>query len=489
MAGNTQGVSSTGQYLSTLPGLIPITQSAIASYTLTGTTSATIIQTINIPPLASYGFGPDSELIIAVTWVCNSSANVKTLTCNFGASQTPWTDTQTTNSTNEWFFRVSCRNNSSAQFIGGSQNTNSSTNGSVQINLDFTQQQYLAFWGTLANAADALRIERYSVWLSNPAVPSSQRALYGQKTFWGCNAHYDDTTVGGGSVTPAQVVSCLQAMHSTVLRMTHEGPQSLPALIAMAKQLQGTGIQMYCCLDLGLNVGQTEAQSFTQGWSTALQVVSALKPYGVVMYECGNEMDTKNGINVAGDNGFFKTSFSNALWSTQRGLIAGAVAGVQSMGCLAASNATTIAGVGFLDMLWNGTAPDGTSGYEKVQWDITAFHNYQPYGPLTGVQQYSGGAWVNIYDYLWRAYNKPIMISEYNGSAAFTEAQNATWCTRVQNEMYSLRYKYNIMGAIIYELFGGDPWGMVSNASTATLSNPLGTTVAANCNSLADTGF
>lgn len=491
--GNNQGVNTTGGYVNPPAGtLVPIFNCGIASYNLTGTTGAvantgTVMTAVNIPAPTPNGFSPDTELIVRFQWGCSSSANTKTLTGLFNGT-TVFTDVQTTNTANQGEFRIQCRNNTQVQIAGASPYPNSTTFMSAPtINMNSFEVNF-TFWGTLANVTDNMRIESVSVWMAVPQVQISNRLFYGQKVFWGSNCHDVDMTAGGGSVTGAQLVNCMNALNMTVMRVAWEGPQSANALVQVAQALQGTGKQMYVCIDLGLDTTFTEQQCFTQGWTTALFVVNLLKPYGVTMYECGNEMDTKNGINISGGNGYFPSEFSPTLWPKQRGLIAGAVAAVQYMGCLAASNATTVCGIGFLKMLWNGTNPDGSGGAMKVQWDITAFHNYRPYGPLVAVQVFGGGQWINVYEELYRLFNRPIVISEYNGDAAFTEAQNAVWNTRVQNEMYSLRYKYNIMGCLCYQMFEGDPWGMVATASTATLSNPLGTTMAANCASLVDTG-
>ena len=122
-------------------------------------------------------------------------------------------------------------------------------------------------------------------------------------------------------------------------------------------------------------------------------------------------------------------------------------------------------------MLWNGTAPDGSSGYPQIRWDITAFHNYHPYGPLVAVEQFTNGPWMNVLDYLSRAYKVPIYISEFNGDAAFTSAQNLTWTNAQMYTYYANRYRWNIMGCNIYQLFQGSPWNQIATPGTpGTLS-------------------
>lgn len=490
-AGNTQGVSTTGSYLTTIPGVIPLAQSAVPSYQLTGVTTQTVLDTINLTFPQGLNIGPDSELIVSVTWSCNSSANTKNLACMFGdigaVAFLPASDAQTTNISNEWLFRIGFRNNLQSQVITNltpSPTTTALQTPAYQLHRDGIPGQLLqmTFWGTLANAADNMRIERYSVWLANAPTNSSTRALYGQKTFWGGNAHFDDITPGGGGITPAQVINCCNAMGMTVIRMAWEGTDfSLNALKQMAIALQGTGIQMYCCIDISLQDANSvfwkdEATAFAYAWGATWKIVNTLKPYGVVMYEAGNELDTKFNMDAAGATGYYQYYFNNAQWPIFRGAIGGCVAAIQQLGCLAASNAFTVCGVGGMDMLWNGTAPDGSGGYPKVRWDISAFHNYQPYGPLTSIQTFVGGPYVNVLQYMANAYNRPIMISEINGAAGNTGAQNATYLDRTMRECYALRYKYNIMGYIIYQLFQGTPWGVINDPSVASVISPMGTT-------------
>jgi hypothetical protein len=453
---------------------------------------------INVPALSAYGgAGPDTELIVAVTWTCNSSAGNKSIACsigNVGGSVTSnvYSDTQTTNVTNEWFFKISCRGSTKSPLCSAtpSLTSNSSTAVKVLTNMDMTQSISIVFFGSVAVGTDSLQIQRYTVYLSNGPTQKFQRFGYGKKWFWGMNTHWDEFTTGGGPTTPAQGITNYTTLGATVMRITNEGGTSMNSITAVAQALVGTAIKMYCCIDIGIPLfaGAKESDAYADGYQAGRSTALALAPYGVTVYECGNEMDTKAGINVAGDNGAFPSSFSNTLWPLFRGEIAGCIDGVHSVpGCYAASNAFTICGIGAMDMLYFGTAPDGSSGYKQLRWDISAFHNYRPYGPLTAVQTYSGGGWVNIYEYLQRTYGAPIYISEFNDQVGDTDAQIALWNTRVMTEMYANRYKYNIMGCNIYEMLGGNPWGMFD--SPGVPNNPRGTTVQAFIAANPDTGL
>ena len=492
------GVQPDGTYQYTVPGITPIVQNAIPSYTLTGSTGQSIMTSINIPPLQQYGFGPDSELVINVTWTCNSSANTKTLTASFGSivnSVVPWTDVQTTNTTNEWSFRVSCKNNTAIQVVAAGPVLGGSANALQTMTRDFTTENYLTLYGTLANAADSMTVARYSVYLVNSPVYTSPRALYGQKVFWGGNCHFDDMSGFGGSVTTAQLVSNLQALGMTTVRATYEGPTSLPSLVNIANALRGTGIQMYCCIDVdttsnGSTFWPTEQAAYNNAYAIARNVALTLQPLGVTMFEAGNELDTKHGINTVGDQGSATASFSNSQWPVFRGTIAGALDGIKSVpGTLSASNAFTLCGIGASDGLWNGTAPDGSSGYRQLRWDITAWHNYSPYGSLMCISRSFQKPNMNLLEYVSRKYQRPIMISEFSGASGNTEAQQLAWWTYLASDYYANRYKYNIMGCMTYQLYQGfPPWALVQTPSTNTLYATFGVGVKNFIAANADTG-
>lgn len=486
MATNS-GILSSGAYQVSNVGIIPVVQSAIPQPQAQGYFAGPVcLAVINIPALSQFGCGPDSELIVNVTWGCSTGATAKTAFATFGThngAHFPWSDTQTTNVVNEWSFRISLQNSTQKAVVNAAPAFGGATAALGAVTVDFTQPTFLSIGGQLANATDTMQVLRYSVWLSNPATIQSTRINYPQKMFWGANAHYDDTTLAGGPWTVAQVISSLQQLGMTTLRMTYEGnASSLNVLIAVAKALQGTGISLICCIDISLQDSQsvlwkTEAAAFAYGWATGVLVAKTLTPYGVTIFECGNELDTKNGMNVIGDQGCYPISFSVAQWPIFRGIIGGCIAGVKSIpGTLACSNAFTLCGIGASDMLWDGTSPDGKSGFPKVQWDITSWHNYQPYGLLSLISRSFSAPNMNVLEYISRRYQRPILISEYNGQVGNTQAQQLAFWTLQSTEYYTNRYKYNIMGAMTYQLFQGFPdWALVQSAGT--LYSPFGTGV------------
>jgi hypothetical protein len=490
-----QDILPNGTYLQPGQGYFPIANSAVPTPPLTGvigSPSGAFMHSINLPAIASLvGIAsPDAELIFSITWSCNSSVNTKTLSGNLNNINVKniisYTDVQTTNISNEWNFRVSCRNNTGVQVANAVATAGASTTAVQNVaSLDFNLPLMFTFYGTLANAADTMQIERYSVWLSNGPSYKAQRFNYGTKYFWGGNSHFDDYVIGGGPNTAVQGTNALTTMGMSTMRITYEfGAPLCPAsLVAMAQQCQIAGKQMICCIDIGIQPATTPASNYAVNYAAARSAALLLSPYGVTIFECGNEMDTKAGINPSGDPGARPASFSNALWPFFRETIRGAIDGVHSVpGCVAASNAFTICGIGASDMLWNGTAPDGSSGYTKVRWDITSWHNYRPYGPVSSIETYSNGGWVNIPEYLARAYGVPQYWSEFGGQSGDPDATNALWDQYTMGHLYNNRYKYNIMGCAIYQLWQGGPWSMFDSPGVinAARGTPIQTFIAAN---------
>jgi hypothetical protein len=304
---------------------------------------------------------------------------------------------------------------------------------------------------------------------------------YGKKMFYGANMHFDDTQ------SIAMHIAGMKTIGIKLMRIAYEWT-SLQTLVNYAQALQadGTGIQMYVCLDLGIGGFANEANAYASTFSAVLPVVQALAPYGVKMFECGNEMDTKAGINVGDPSGGRPTDFSNTLVPLFRGVQRGAIDAVHACGCLAGSNAYTICSIGLSDMMYNGTQPDGSSGWPLVRWDWTAWHNYEDYGPLKGVELGNNRRWVNIYEYLNRQYDVPIIISEWNGKASDTDPQRSNWANRFMYEAFSNRYKYNIAAIIVYELYGS-PWALLDGVTNAPIST-FGTTVQTFITNNPDTG-
>lgn len=470
----------------------PVTSQVIAASSIPGFTfdstytypSGTIVETIGLPPNV---IGPDGWFELRVDWSCNNSATVKGFGLVFDHTNFAFSDTQTTNTSSSMIVRIRNSGNTGVNLTDAGPVPGGHANGWQWTNADLTKYHSIAIWtasGTLV-AGDHQRIESWALTAHNPPVYSSSRLQYGKKIFYGGNSHFDS------GQTPAQIIAGMKAMGMKVLRITDEGGSSMSTIvpIAQAFQADNTGLQILLCMDFSIVPYATEAAAYAGTYAAARADALLLSPYGVVMYECGNEMDTKDGININDPQGGGPWMFDPVKTNIFRGVQRGGIAGVRSVpGCIAHSNAYTVCSLGLADMMYLGTNPDGSPAASgPMDWDVTSWHNYEDYGPMTGVEMWGGGPWVNLFQELNRRYGgKPIFITEWNGKQSDTDAQRSVWAKRFMYEAFANRYKYNIAGIVVYELWGG-PWNVLN--SDGTVQSTFGTTVQSFITNNPDTGL
>lgn len=462
--------------------VVPIVQDSQPGYSLTGNVSGNLLWACTIP---GGTVGPNDVIEIQVLWTCNNSAGTKTLGVNLnGVALVSDVKTTSTGSLQSWVITP-------YQHKIGTQNQFNVYDPGVMtvapttVNNSMAQDQYIGMWGQLSVGTDNMQVQYVAIRVWQDRTPVSH--LYqgqGKKLMYGVNGHFDYAQ------TPAQIVTSCQTLGVTVYRCTWEGSgnNSLAVLVALAKAFQGTGISLYVCIDFALldpagNIWKDELAAYNGGYQAGWTVASALVPYGVTLFECGNELDTKNNINPTAASGQFVTDFTGtfqgkSLFTALRGALRGCIAGVRAVSptALAGSNAFTVTGYGCMDGLWYGYAPDGTGGYPTVNWDFTAFHNYRVYGSLLGmVGDFGTNAWVNMLEKMWRNYGKPIFISEFNGNAGDTDAQRASWVTQEMARYIAHKDNYGVQGWIIYSAYDA-PYSVLTNPTT--LVSTLGTSVA-----------
>jgi hypothetical protein len=482
---NARGIAA-GQYYPYPVGCTVVASRTNATFNWTGSTASTPFDVIAIP---ANTIGPSGYLEFEIKWSFTPSANAKTLGVVLGHTNFAWTDVQTTNNSSTMKFTVQNQGSTQAQL--GASNVTGAGGSTIDFDFlafDFTQEQRFTLWGTLASASDVMKIQSFTVKAYNPPIYSNSRLQYGKPMFYGANAHYDDTQ------SIAMHIAGLKTMGMKLMRMTWEGPVSMPNIIAYATALKAdnTGIQMLLCLDIEIQSGGinfvSEQAAYATTYANVLPVVQALAPLGVTLYECGNEADTKRSINIGDAQGGLPSDFSNTLVPLFRGVQRGAIDAVHAVpGCLAGSNAYTVCSIALADMMWYGTQPDGSSGWPLVRWDWTSWHNYEDYGPLTAVEMGVNRPWVNIYEYLNRRYGGvPIIISEWNGKSSDTDPQRAAWASRHMFEAYQNRYRWNIAAIIVYAMYGS-PWNVLDGTTNAVIST-FGTTVQSFISSNPDTG-
>ncbi len=291
-------------------------------------------------------------------------------------------------------------------------------------------------------------------------------------TFHGVNGHYDYL------YTPAQLVSIMTNMGCSTYRVgcTDDAVQ-LNAVVALARAFQPAGLKLLVLVNLGLYdtngmLFASESAAYTRGVSCARTVAAALAPYGVTMYECGNELTRDSAIILDSTNAGTKAvDFNNTNWPLMRGVMRGMIAGVKAAQPTAKCGINfCVADVGASDALWDGSQPDGTSGYPTVRWDLTTWHNYEVYGDLFDIGIDGAGPGFDLPTYCNARYGVPFLITEWNTGPEQTGAYRASYISSHLLEYYQARKTKNIQSAMYYVLDSGDTtYGLMINGTPVTL--------------------
>ncbi|EDZ99242.1 conserved hypothetical protein [Burkholderia sp. H160] len=286
--------------------------------------------------------------------------------------------------------------------------------------------------------------------------------------FYGMNGHFDYT------YTPQQIVSILKSMGCTSYRIgvTNDSTQ-LNAAIGLAQAFQAAGMTLVVLINQGVydsngNLWNGESAAYIQGYTVAQAVANALKPYGVTIYECGNELTRQNAtvldFNVAGTKA---ADFNNANWPVMRGVMRGMIDGVKSV----QSNAKCginfcVNDVGAADALWDGMQPDGSGGYPTVRWDITTWHNYEVYGDVFSLGADGAMPGFDLPTYCKARYGVPFIITEWNTGPEKSESYRGSYITSKLAEFYQSRKTHNIQAVMYYVLDSGNTtYGIMINGT------------------------
>ena len=91
-----------------------------------------------------------------------------------------------------------------------------------------------------------------------------------------------------------------------------------------------------------------------------------------------------------------------------------------------------------------------------MRWDITTWHNYQPYGDIFNVGTDGAGPGFNLPSYCKARYGVPFMITEWNAAPEQTETFRSSYVTQQLGEFYAARKTQGIQSVMFYELTSGD---------------------------------
>jgi hypothetical protein len=293
-----------------------------------------------------------------------------------------------------------------------------------------------------------------------PAVARSA-TLSSKPHFYGICGHYDY-----GS-SKAQLVSDLQSIGATMFRVDTGGFD--PTHLHMAGRFTemtaiDPRIKIFCCINTGF-LGTDENSAYNIAFTNGQALAQTLGPMGITDFECGNEMTASTRVfrHPGAPGNLMSDYIAGNDWNRMRGTMRGLIDGVKSVNpAFRCGINFTIAQIAASDMLWNGVSPDGSTGHPTVRWDITTWHNYQVYGDLFNISLDGYTKKLNVIDYISKAYGKPIMITEWQGTQP-TDAQKAAHCTQFMTEYYNARDQYNIESIMMYQLGGPAEFGLFAN--------------------------
>jgi hypothetical protein len=158
----------------------------------------------------------------------------------------------------------------------------------------------------------------------------------------------------------------------------------------------------------------TEASAYAWGVASGeqLALLSGKSP----LVEIGNE-DCAWVLNAG--SGIVPTDYDNGRFQLARGFYRGVIDGFRAHDAKTriAVGAITWLHTGFLDMLWNGTQPDGSSGHPQVRWDVTPLHWYtNDYPPIDDIENVTTDGGFNILAHVRDNFGTPIHINEFGAN-------------------------------------------------------------------------
>lgn len=273
---------------------------------------------------------------------------------------------------------------------------------------------------------------------------------------------------------------------TTLYRVSWEGNAALNnsqakiVALAAAFQADNTGLMLEVTLNVStkdINTGATfvnPTDAYNYGKASALSMATDLLPYKSVIIgiSCGNEMTdaSKDGLrSPAVAQGTNPADFVTSKFNIFRQVELGCEDGIKQAGSYnVGSNALIFSEFVVIDMLLNGTAPDGSTGYRKANYDYINAHSYNSWGDVFN-EPYDGAGWAPHFNYIEKlaSYGKPVVITEMNGDApSQTDAQMKTFMDGLYLKLYKNRFNLNIAFVCYYEMFSTDyNWGMLDSTT------------------------
>ncbi|MFM0395371.1 hypothetical protein [Paraburkholderia phytofirmans] len=265
--------------------------------------------------------------------------------------------------------------------------------------------------------------------------------------FYGVNGHY----VQGGvyATNIAQQVADMRAMGITSIRQDCYSIADTAKMASLVSSFAPVKIQPV------FNVFPTttdETTAYNQFYAYGRTVAGQLAGK-VAVIELMNEPENMyftKGPRYSGQN-VTDWSASNSQWAAFRGAVRGFYAGFRAvdttMQTLITSPSVGWLHYGMLKGLWNGEAPDGSSGHPRATWDITNYHWYHDFGDIED----AGG--VNTLAAIKSAFNLPIMLTEIGVQKNVSGSVYNSYVASSFAKYASKAKTYDIIGVDWYELY------------------------------------
>lgn len=258
---------------------------------------------------------------------------------------------------------------------------------------------------------------RLPVYVNNTSSTSSTSSLH----FYGVGGHYVQGGLYASSI--AQQVIDMQALGMKTIRQDCYSTGDTSRMATLVSSFSPIVIQPVFIVYPSTSGNETTVfnQFHSLGAIVATQLAGKV-PVVELQNEPENFYFTGGTISGNGQN-ITDWAVDQSEWNAFRGSVRGFIAGFRSIDTtnqtLLASPSMSWLHYGILDGLWNGTAPDGSSGHPTARWDLTNQHWYADMGDITN----AGNTSTNVLTTLNTLFGVPIILSEVG--VQFSESESA----------------------------------------------------------------
>jgi hypothetical protein len=210
----------------------------------------------------------------------------------------------------------------------------------------------------------------------------------------------------------------------------------------------------------------TEQKAYDFGFARGVEAATKLRGL-VPWYELGNELEVWG---LTSGQGNWWQDYTNSKFIIQRGMLCGLRAGLKSIDPVTPhmSPGGTWMHTGFYDNLLLGRGPDGSTGNQKLDWEITSWHHYlNNWVGNDDIEVMSDQGGFNLLAHL-AGWGKPIAITECGCVASKysndeTQIRQALVGQYMLQRYWNVRKTYNIMHVSPYQLFDAASQGVTGD--------------------------